>query len=71
MSGLTFHRSRKYSETISFYRDKIGMDRDDVKELTGIGKNMHIAMVSPLGWPGEKKALPERRQINDFVEGLN
>ncbi|MBB6482107.1 nitroreductase family protein [Spirochaeta isovalerica] len=48
-----------------------GMDREDVKELTGIGKNMHIAMVTPLGWPEERKALPERRMVNEFVEGLN
>lgn len=47
-----------------------GMDRDDVKELVGLDKEKHIAMITPLGWPDERKALPERRTVDQFVEGL-
>jgi nitroreductase len=47
-----------------------GMDRDDVKELVGIEKGLHIAMVTPLGWPDEGKDLPKRRNVEEFVEGL-
>lgn len=47
-----------------------GMDRDDVRELCSIEPHMHISMVSPLGWPEERKSLPVRRTIQDFVEGL-
>jgi len=48
-----------------------GMDRDDVKALTGIGRDKHISMVTPLGWPDERKDLPSRREVELFVEGLN
>lgn len=48
-----------------------GMDRDDVKDLVGIDKNKHIAMISPVGWPTVKnRKVPVRREIEQFVEGL-
>lgn len=47
-----------------------GMDRDDVKDLVGLERRFHIAMVTPLGWPDEQKDRPDRRSVQEFVEGL-
>jgi len=48
-----------------------GMDRDDVKDLTGIARDKHISMITPVGWPDERKSLPARRELDLFVEGLD
>jgi nitroreductase len=47
-----------------------GMDTDEVKEILDLEKDKHISMISPVGWPGELKQLPERRTISEMVEGL-
>lgn len=47
-----------------------GMDTDEVKEILELNKEIHISMISPVGWPDEEKGLPERRTIEQMVEGL-
>ena len=47
-----------------------GMDTDEVKQILGLKENMHISMISPVGWPDEKKNLPDRRTIDQIVKGL-
>lgn len=47
-----------------------GMDRDDVKSLTGILKEHYIAAVTPVGYFDGMKPLPQRRDIREFVEGM-
>lgn len=47
-----------------------GMDRDDVKALAGIPCEHYIAAVTPIGYFEGMKPLPQRRNVSEFVEGL-
>ena len=47
-----------------------GMDTEEVKKILNINQKYHISMISPLGWPDEKKVLPERRTLNEMVIGI-
>jgi len=43
------------------------MDRDDVKQELGIPRSHYIATVTPLGYPAEFPAAPQRKQADEFV----
>lgn len=44
------------------------MDRIEVKETLGIPLEDYVTCLTPLGFPAEKKELPKRREIEEFVK---
>ncbi len=47
-----------------------GMDRDEVKTLTGIPINHYLAAVTPVGYFVSTRAVSPRRDVYEFVQGL-
>jgi nitroreductase len=45
------------------------MDRDDVKEKLGIPQRMHIATITPLGYPISFPETPHRREVSEILRG--
>lgn len=46
------------------------MDNDPVKELLGIPTEDYVACLTPIGWPAERKPVPQRHQVSEFVRFL-
>jgi len=46
------------------------MDNDAVKNLLGIPHEDYVACLTPIGWPAETKALPQRHTVDEFVRYL-
>jgi nitroreductase len=44
------------------------MDRSVVKEILAIAPEDYVTCLTPLGYPGETKDIPQRREIEEFVK---
>jgi nitroreductase len=47
------------------------MDRSEVKEMLDIPQSHYLCMITPIGFPAEKKGIPSRREIKEIVRYIN
>jgi len=45
-----------------------GMDKKEVKDILSIPESHYVVMITPVGFPAEIPAPPQRRHVEDFIE---